>query len=147
MLSLIHRVIPLFPGQKLTYSANVTDYFGNLTSCTINILLQCGVDLIFCKYVQLNSGVTSYLSTGTIMTNLYLTSTVEHHDSLIKLRFICVDTSAEEDANVNLTTCPLGYVFQTSQTSIQGTCECVDIASNNQQCDLVLGVACIRNGY
>ena len=30
---------------------------------------------------------------------------------------------------------------------IQGTCECMDIASHDVQCDFVLGVACIRHGY
>ena len=42
-----HSSITLFPGQKLTYSAKVTDYFGNLTSCLVNVFLQCGVNLIF----------------------------------------------------------------------------------------------------
>ena len=142
-----NSTITLFPGQKLTYSAHVTDYFGNLTSCSINIVLQCGVHLIYCEYVQLTGDAASLLSTGNITTNLYLTSTVEHHDSSIKLRFICLYTSAEAYAIVNLTTCPLGYVFQTSQSSIQGACECVDIASNDVQCDFVLGIACIRHGY
>ena len=36
-----NSTITLFPGQKLTYSANVTDYFGNLTSCSVNINLEC----------------------------------------------------------------------------------------------------------
>ena len=142
-----NSTITLFPGQKLTYSAHITDYFGNLTSCSINIILQCGVRLIYCEYVQLTGDPASLLSTSNITTNLYLTSTVEHHDSSIKLRFICLDTSAEGYAIVNLTTCPLGYVFQTSQTYIQGTCECVDTPSDNVQCDFVLGVACIRHGY
>ena len=144
-----NSTITLFPGQKLTYSAHVTDYFGNLTSCSINILLQCGVHLIFCKYVQLTGDPASLLSTGNITTNLYLTSTFEHHDSSIKLRFICLNTvSTNAYANVNLTTCPLGYVFQTPQKSqSKGTCECVDTASNDVQCDFMLGVACIRHGY
>ena len=49
----------------------------------------------------------------------------------------------------NLTTRPLGYGFQTpheQSQSIQGTCECVDIANNDVQCDFVLGVACITHG-
>ena len=46
-----NSTITLFPGQKLTYSADVTDYFGNLTSCSIQNRLQCGVHFIFCKYV------------------------------------------------------------------------------------------------
>ena len=144
-----NSTIILFPGQKLTYSADVTDYFGNLTSCLINILLQCGDHLIFCEYVQLTGDAVSLLSTGTITTNLYLTSTFEHHSSLIQLRFICLDTNIEVYANVNLTTCPLGYVFQTPRKSqpIQGICECVDMASDDVQCDFVLGVACIRQGY
>ena len=140
-----NSTITLFPGQKLTYSANVTDYFGNLTSCLINILLPFGNYL--CEHVQLTGDAPSLLSTSNITTDLYLTSTVECHDSSIELRFLCLDTSAEGYAIVNLTTCPLGYVFQTSQTSIQGTCECVDIASDDVQCDFVLGVACIRHGY
>ena len=146
-----NSTITLFPGQKLTYSANVTDYFGNLTSCSINILLECGDHLIFCKYVQLTGDAASLLSTDNITTNLYLTSTAEHHDSSInyKLRFVCLNTNTEAYANVNLTTCPLGYVFQTPQKSqsIQGTCECVDTASNDVECDFMLGVACIRHGY
>ena len=144
-----NSTITLFPGQKLTYSAHVTDYFGNLTSCSINILLQCGVHLIYCEYVQLTGDAASLLSTSNITTNLYLTSTVEHRDSSInyKLRFVCLDTNTEAYAYVNLTTCPLGYVFQISQKSVQGACECVDIASNDVQCDFVLGVACIRHGY
>ena len=143
------QTITLFPGQKLTYSAHVTDYFGNLTSCSIHNRLQCGVHFIFCKYVRLTGDATTFLSTGNITTNVYLTSTVEHHDSSLKFRFICLDTSTEVYVNVNLTTCPLGYVFQTPQKSqpIQGTCECVDIASDDVQCDFVLGVACIRHGY
>ena len=137
-----NSIITLFPGQKLTYSAHVTDYFGNLTSCSINIYLQCGVDLIFCKYVQLTGDPASLLSTGNITTNLYLTSTFEHHDSSIKLRFICLNAVGSDSyTNVNLTTCPLGYVFQTPQ------CQCVDTASNDVQCDFMLGVACIRHGY
>ena len=37
-----NSTITMFPGQKLTYSAKVTDYFGNLTSCLVNIILECG---------------------------------------------------------------------------------------------------------
>ena len=144
-----NSTITLFPGQKLTYSAHVTDYFGNLTSCSIQNRLQCGVHFIFCKYVQLTGDATTFLSTGNITTNVYLTSTVEHHDSSLKLRFICLDTSTEVYANLNLTACPLGYVFQTPQTSqpIRGTCECADTVSDDVQCDFVLGAACIRHGY
>ena len=141
-----NSTITLFPGQTLTYSAHVTDYFGNLTSCSIHNRLQCGVHFIFCKYVRLTGDATTFLSTGNITTNLYLTSTVEHHDFSIKLQFICLDTSNEVYANVNLTTCPLGYVFLTPQKS-QGKCQCVDIASDDVQCDFMLGVACIRHGY
>ena len=137
-----NSTITLFPGQKLTYSAKVTDYFGNLTSCLVNIILECGNN--FCEHVQLTGESQSLLSTGNFTTNLYLTSNVEHHDYSIQLRFLCLHTNAEVYANVNLTTCPLGYVFQ---TPIQGTCECVDIASDDVQCDFVLGVACIRHGY
>ena len=43
-----NSTITLFPGQELTYSANVTDYFGNLTSCLLNILLPCGNN--FCNW-------------------------------------------------------------------------------------------------
>ena len=137
--------ITLFPGQKLTYSAKVTDYFGNLTSCLVNIILECGNN--FCKHVQLTGDAQSLLSTSNFTTNLYLSSNVEHHDHSINLQFLCLDTNAEAYANVNLTTCPLGYVFQTSQKSqpIRGTCECV--VSDDVQCDFVLGVACIRHGY
>ena len=142
-----NSTITLFPGQKLTYSAKVTDYLGNLTSCLVNIILECGNN--FCEHVQLTGVAQSLLSTSNFTTNLYLTSNVEHHDYSIKLLFLCLDTNAEVYANVNLTTCPLGYVFQTPQKSqpIQGTCECVDIASNDVQCDFVLGVACIKHGY
>ena len=139
-----NSMITLFPGQKLTYSTNVTDYFGNLTSCFTNMFLQCGNT--FCEHVQLTGDAPLLLSTSNFTTNLYLTSNVEHHDYSIKLQFLCLDTNTEAYANVNLTTCPLGYVFQTSQNSVQGTCECVDIASNDVQCDFVLGVACIRHG-
>ena len=50
---------------------------------------------------------------------------------------------------MNLTACPSGYVFQTTKKSqpIQGTCVYADIASNDVQCDFMLGVACIRQGY
>ena len=142
-----NSTITLFPGQKLTYSAKVTDYFGNLTSCLVNIILECGNN--FCKHVQLTGGAQSLLSTSNYTTNLYLSSNVEHHDYSINLQFLCLDTSAEAYANVNLTNCPLGYVFQTPQKSqpIQGTCECVNIAGGDVQCDFVLGVACIRHGY
>ena len=142
-----NSTITLFPGQKLTYSAKVTDYFGHLTSCLVNIILECGNN--FCQHVQLNGSAQSLLSTSKFTTNLYLTSNVEHHDYFIKLRFLCMDTNAEVYANVNLTTCPLGYIFQTPQKSQpnQGTCECVDIAGDVVQCDFVLGVACIKHGY
>ena len=142
-----NSTITLFPGQKLTYSAKVTDYFGNLTSCLVNIILECGNH--FCEHVQLTGETQSLLSTSNYTANLYLTSNVEHYDYSIKLWFLCLDTNAEAYTNVNLTTCPLGYVFQTPQKSqpIEGTCECVDIASDDVQCDFVLGVACIRHGY
>ena len=139
-----NSTITLFPGQKLTYSAKVTDYFGNLTSCSVNINFECEKN--FCERVQLNGDAQSLLSTSNITTNLYLTSNVEHHDYSIKLRFLCLDANAEVYANVNLTTCPLGYVFQKSKP-IQGACECLDIASDDVQCDFVLGVACTRHGY
>ena len=140
-----NSTITLFPRQNLTYSAKVTDYFGNLTSCLVNINVKCE----YSEKVQLTGDVQSLLSTGNFTTNLYLSSNVEHHDYSIKLQFLCLDTNAEVYANVNLTTCPLGYVFQTPQKSqpIQGTCECVDIASDDVQCDFVLGVACIRLCY
>ena len=142
-----NSTITLFPGQKLTYSAKVTDNFGNLTSCLVNIISECGNN--FCEHVQLTGDAQSLLSTSNFTTNLYLTSNVEHCDYSINLQFLCLDTNAEGYANVNLTTCPLGYVFQTPQKSqrILGTCECVDIASDVVQCDFVLGVACIRHGY
>ena len=140
-----NSTITLFPGQKLTYSAKVTDYFGNLTSCLVNIISECGNS--FCENVQLTGErPQSLLSTINFTTNLYFTSNVEHHDYSINLQFLCSDTNAEGYAYVNLTTCPLGYVFQTPQKS-QRTCECVDIASDVVQCDLVIGVACIRHGY
>ena len=141
-----NSTITLFPGQKLTYSAKVTDYFGNLTSCLVNIILECGNN--FCEHVQLTGDAQSLLSTGNFTTNVYLTSNVEHHDYSIKHRFLCLDTNVEVYANVDLTTCPLGYVFQTPRKfqPLQGTCECVD--SDDVQCDVVLGdVACIRHGY
>ena len=95
----------------------------------------------------LTGDAQSLLSTSNFKTNRYLTSNVEHHDCLIKLRFLCLDTYVEVYANVSLTTCPLGYVFQTSQP-IQGTCECVDDkGSGDVQCNFVLGVACIKHGY
>ena len=139
-----NSTITLFPGQNLTYSAKVIDYFGNWTSCLVNIILECGNN--FCEHVQLTGDAQSLLSTSHFTTNLYLTSNVEHHDYSINLQFLCLDTNAEVYANVNLTTCPLGYVFQTPENSqpIQGTCEC---ASDDVQCDFVLGVACIRHGY
>ena len=142
-----NSTITMFPGQKLTYSAKVTDYFGNLTSCFVNIMLQCGNN--FCEHVQLTGETQSLLSTGNFTTNLYLTFNADHHDYSIKLRFLCFDTNAEVYANVNLTTCPLGYVFQTPQKSqpIQGSCQCVDIPCDDVQCDFVFGVACIRHGY
>ena len=139
-----NSTITLFPGQKLTYSAKVTDNFGNSTSCLVNIILVCGNN--FCENVQLTGESQSLLSSSNHKTNLYFTTNVEHNDYLTKLRYLCFDTSAEGYANVNLTTCPLGYVFQTPQKSqpIQGTCEC---ASDDVQCDFVTGVACIRHGY
>ena len=142
-----NSTITLFPGQKLTYSAKVTDYFGNFTSCLVNIILECGNN--FCEHVQLTGDAQSLLSTSNFTTNLHLTCNVEHHDYSIKFRFLCLDTNAEVYANVNLTTCPMGYVFQTPQNSqlIQGTCECLDIASDDVECDFMLGVACIRHGY
>ena len=142
-----NSTITLFSGQNLTYSAKVTDYFGNLTSCFVNVILEYGNNVS--EHVQLTGDVQSLLSTGNFTTNRYLTSNVEHHDFSIKLRFLCLNTHAEMYANVNLTTCPLGYVFQTPQESqpIKGTCECVDIPSDDVQCDFVLGVACIRLGY
>ena len=141
----INSTITLFPGQNLTYSAKVTDYFGNLTSCLVNINLECGNNV--CEHVQLTGETQSLLSTSNFTTNRYLTSNVEHHDYSIQLRFLCLDTNAEGYAKVNLTTCFLGYVFQTPQQSqpIQGTCKC--LASDDVQCDFVLGVACIRHGY
>ena len=51
-----NSTITVFPGQKLAYSAHVTDYFGNLTNCFINIFLQCGAYLIFCENVEINGG-------------------------------------------------------------------------------------------
>ena len=123
----------LFPGQKLTYSATVTDYYGNLTSCLVNIILECENN--FCEHVQLTGDAQSLLSTSKFTTNLYLTSNVEHHDYSINFQFLCLDPNAEAYANVNLTICPLGYVFQTPQKSqpIQRTCEC---ASDDVQCDV-----------
>ena len=139
-----NSTITLFPGQNLTYSAKVTDCFGNLTSCLVNIILECGNT--FCEHVQLTGDAQLLLSNSQFTTNLYLSSNVEHHDYSIYLRYLCFDTSAEGYANVNLTTCPLGYIFQKPQKSqpIQGTCEC---ASDDVQCDFVTGVACIRHGY
>ena len=135
-----NSTVTLFPGQNLTYSAKVTDYFGNLTSCLVNINVKS-------ENSELIGDVQSLLSTGNFTTNQYLTS--NDHDYSLKLQFLCLDTNAEVYANVNLTTCPLGYVFKTPPNSqpIQGTCECVDIASDDVQCDIVLGVACIRLCY
>ena len=73
-----NSTITMFPGQKLTYSAIVTDYFGNLTSCLVNINLECGNT--FCEHVQLTGDAQSLLSTSNFTTNRYLTSNVEDHD-------------------------------------------------------------------
>ena len=144
-----NSTVTLFPGQKLTYSAHVTDYFGNLTSCFIKIFLQCGN--YFCEYVQLTGDAQSLISTSDITTNLYLLSTYEHyHTSMnMNLLFVCEASGSHKYVNVNLTACVLGFVFRTPQKSqsIQGTCECVDIDSDDVQCDFMLGVACIRLGY
>ena len=67
-----NSTITLFPGQKLTYSAKVTDYFGNLTSCLVNINLECGNN--FCEHVQLTGETQSLLSTSNFTTNRYLAS-------------------------------------------------------------------------
>ena len=141
-----NSTITLFPGQKLTYSAHVTDYFGNLTSGVIKTFLQCGD--YYCEHVQLTGDAQSSISTSNITTNLYLLSAHEHyHTSMkLKLQFSCDTSGTVSYADVNLTTCPLGYVFQMSE-SILGTCECVDIASDDVQCDFVLGVACIRHDH
>ena len=141
-----HSMITLFPGQKLTYSAHVTDYLGNLTSGFINIFLQCGN--YYCNHVQLVGDAQSLLSTGNITTNLHFLSTYEycHTYMNLQLRFSCDTSGQNAYAFVNLTACPLGYVFQVSETT-RGTCECMDKASDDVQCDFVLGVACIRHRY
>ena len=64
-----NSTITLFPGQKLTYSAKVTDYFGNLTSCLVNIILECGNN--FCEHEQLTGDEQSLLTTSNFTTNLY----------------------------------------------------------------------------
>ena len=107
-----------------------------------------GIEILYCEHVQLTGDAQSSISTGNITTNLYLLSAHEHyHTSMeLKLQFSCDTSGTVSYVDVNLTTCPLGYVFQKSE-SILGTCECVDIASDDVQCDSVLDVACIRHGH
>ena len=43
-----NSTVTLFPGQNLTYSAKVTDYFGNLTSCLVNINVKSENSELIC---------------------------------------------------------------------------------------------------
>ena len=67
----------------------------------------------------------------------------QDHLRNIRIKFTCTKTMISEYLNMNLTTCPLGYVFKSINEG--GVCQCVE--NGSLKCEINKEIACVRRGY
>ena len=86
---------PIFPGQELIVNISITDYFGQPSSCTADIYLQCDNRLLACQQVKLKGPETVVLTqadnttSATINTNHILVSPQDVANSSVSVRLQC----------------------------------------------------------
>ena len=145
----------IFPGQQLVFPVAVIDGLGhNTTSCFALPTLECGLGkptfncIVGNVTLQLKSQGFLFLKTSeNFLSGLHLASSHEFvyqdHSRNIRIKFTCTKTMISGYLNINLTTCPLGYVFKSLNEG--GVCQCVE--NGNLKCDINKGIACVRRGY
>ena len=151
--------ISLFPGQLLSFSADVIDYYGMNTSCIVQLILVCDTELLVCtsndsskEVLKLNGNSEFLLTSDVEKITVYVSSSSEHHLTFNtpKLVFQCESVNKQANMYINLVSCPLGYLFHFQDSSFiagkqLGKCECID--NPNVRCDNSTGIACIKNDY
>ena len=153
--------ITLFPGQLIQFIAIVHDARNTSSSCIVQIILECGEELLVCKsndgtdeVLKLNGDTKNLLTNDLEISNLYLSSSNEHYHTYTTpvLEFQCIDVDTHGFLFIYLTSCPLGYVFKKEngpfiESKQLGICECVNISNYYLKCDNTSGAACIKHGY
>ena len=143
--------VSVFPGQKISFQATVTDYYNQASSCIADAYLDCGSHFV-CNDLGIRlKGANVVLSNGSIYTDLKIE--VLKHPLLLgftlPVRMQCRNAPIQKpsvDLSVRIEHCPLGYVPLNASNS--STCQC---HSNREliYCDPLQEsqVVCIQRGY
>ena len=150
--------IELFSGQEIVVNANVSGLHGNPSECVATIILQCGDQYLNCKDMHGNQSIEMVGNTKTILINgtnhinlhFVTLNSLRSHNTIQqpKLIFQCDNIGTQGSLNINLKTCPLGYIFQSKNNdNALGSCVCKDSNDDIIKCDTSLGITCIKRGY
>ena len=147
---------PIFPGQELIVNISITDYFGQPSSCTADIYLQCDNRLLACpqlpQQVKLKGPEIVVLTqadnttSATIDTNHILESPQDVANSSVSVLLKCRNTANTQLViPLNITDCPPGFYY--SQT--ERVCKCVEGVSDSTLfvCSSRYGGSCVAHGY
>ena len=146
----VNNPIRMFPGQKISFEANVIDYFNQASSCIADAYLQCG-NHYFCKVLPIRlKGPAVTLSNGSVGTDLtieVLTQSVQLPLN-VSLHMKCRNTQAHEGSvtvPLKIENCPLGYKALHSDNTT--TCQCY--SDKHIRCDPLQQsqAVCIQFGY
>ena len=121
---------PIFPGQELIVNISITDYFGQPSSCTADIYLQCDNRLLACpqlpQQIKLKGPKTVVLTqadnttSATIDTNHILVSPQDIANSsvsvLLKCQEYCQHKIGDSSKYYSL---PFGVLLQPERTCLQ----------------------------
>ena len=139
--------IHVFPGQNIVFSVTVLDNFGhNTTSCIAMPTLECSyIKPSKCRVgnttLKLNIADQLFLETNERFdSGLHLNATHEfiEHSEAITIKFTCAETLVSAYLLVNMSMCPLGYVFTNE------LCKCIE--DEDLTCSVEKGVACVKKG-
>ena len=147
-------IFSLIPGQNIYINVSVSDYYGLPSSCTADVYIMCDNWLFIClhKHIRLNGPdhvVLAQKEVGPyteVDTKLSVSAPEMLGDTTVHLLFMCRnDIQTGLIIKLNITTCPLGFVYNTSE----GVCKCANITTNHGTviCSEYLGIACITQGY
>ena len=148
------NIFSLIPGQNIYINVSVTDFFGLPSSCTADVYIMCDSWLFICirKQVRLNGPDHVILAQNElgayteVDTKLSVSAPQVLGDTDVHMLFMCRnDVQTGITINLNISTCPLGFVYNTSE----GVCKCANITTNHGTviCSENLGIACITQGY
>ena len=132
----------------------MSDYYGSPSSCTADVYITCDNWVFTClhKHIRLNGPdhvVLAQKEVGAyteVDTKLSVSAPEMIGDTTVHLLFMCRnDIQTGLTIKLNISTCPLGFVYNTSE----GVCKCANITTNHGTviCSEYLGIACITQGY